>query len=455
VGGAGAAATARGGDVAADIARVPGVEHVMPGRGQSTYYVRLESGGKRWLQIAPEPQPTVALGDGVDVRFASLRDSHGHRWTSRWVDEQAVHADLGTGGYVRLPPRRNTLDGIVAEPMTRGPPPGSQAIDVTVGSRSIKVWRASDGSTYMPKGASDPWSAADALGASDAGPAPSVRELPASIRAGDLDAVVRRLAADPVNAVANLQRSRRVLLEHAKYSIGAGQYREAASELDSLARLFPEDPETRLMHAVALIGDNRAQSGVNVLEAGMGGGDISAPAGLKGAFSHLTGVSERDLGNVATSMRSAELKAHLEAGPVKGEVAVRPDRTGSIRMEVRLLDWQAAAVSPHSVVNGRVYVEVGADFNPVVGVHQSVDAVLSDGSPVSRLKSWEIVAAAPDTIVDGRTGVRYARVGLAAKTSMAMSTLTRQNCQQSAAPTPASGCGDDVYFVRRSATGSN
>ena len=124
-------------------------------------------------------------------------------------------------------------------------------------------------------------------------------------------------------------------------------------------------------------------------------------------------------------------------------------------MEVRLLDWRAAAVSPRAVANGRVYVEVGADFNPVVGVHQSVDAVLSDGSPVSRLKSWEIVAAAPDTILDARTGVRYARVGLAAKTSMALSTLTRQDCQQSAAPTPASGCGDDVYFVRRSATGSN
>jgi hypothetical protein len=451
-------ATARNADVAAEMAKVPGVQQVTP--AGDAVYVKLPSVEGRWLKVTPEGEPTVAMGEGVDLRYASLGHDHGRRWTSAWVDDAVVRANLASAEYVRLPPSRSPLDGIVAVPGIRGPPTGATTMEVTVGSRKVSAWRDNDGSTYIPgKSADEMWETAAAIRVNQArGLPPTLKQIRASMQTGDFDAVARTLANHPGDATEILNAYRTTSLERAKSLIAEARPREAAAELEATARLFPDDSEIQLTRAIGLIGDQRGQSGMNVLGEGLRRGGADAAPRLHDAARRLAGASgaEREVGNLTVTLHGAELRAHLEGQEaVKAAVAVRPDRTGRLRMEVRLLDWKAAA-TPQRAVSGRpVYVEVGADFDPALGVRQSVDQLISDGTLVNKLTSWEIVSASPETIVDVKTGARYARVGRAAGGGNSGRALARRDCQQVTAPGVSPDCGDDLYLVRRTAVGAN
>lgn len=452
-------ASARKVDVATEVGRISGVERVLSGT-DSAVYVKLPSVEGRWLKIAEEGAPTVKMGDGIDLRYASLdRGRDGKRWTAAWVDDGVVSGDLVKAPFVRVRANGSALDGIVAEPIARGPPAGATPLDVSIGSGKVSAWHDGDGWAYVPRRAeTDVWETARAVRAAGHADVPdAVHDVHRYLAAGDYQRTAQVLASHPDDAPTILQGYRSSSLEHAESLMAAGQPREAVSELDAVGRLFPNDPDIRLRRAMALIGDNRSQSGLHVLDEGLRSHAADAAPRLhQTAERVIARVADRDAGNLATAMRGAELNRRLAAsGPLKAAVAVRPDRTGQLRMEVRLLDWQTA-VAPKPIAGGRpIYVEIGADFDPVVGVRQSVDQVVSDATVVNRLTSWEVVAARPETIVDAKTGVRYGRVARGVSRANLATNLTRQECASEVAASTTGDCGDNIYLVRRSTVASN
>ncbi len=150
------AATRGEGDLAATFAKLGGVDRVVP-VGDGSVFVRLDSATPKWLRVADEGAPSVGIGDGVDLRYASLGhgDREGRRWTAAWVDEAVATAKLNEAPFYRVRSSGGTLDGVIAEPVARGPPAGAQPAQIATAGGPVSGWRDAEGWTYFAKQSPD------------------------------------------------------------------------------------------------------------------------------------------------------------------------------------------------------------------------------------------------------------------------------------------------------------
>ena len=439
------AARARGADAAVEIARIPGAERVVA-TGDATF-VKLQSSTK-WLKISDEGAPSTTLVAGFDVRFAKAGDGGGKRWAAAWVDEPAVRAELDKGPFIRMPADAKPFDGTVVSP-TRGPPAGAESIDVIVNGRAVKGWRDGQGWMYVARDRKvDPWSTATVFKSANNKGWAALPDLKRSILAGDNQQIARTLASDPPQAARILSDYKMSSIQKTDALIAAQQPRQAAVELDALHRVFPNDADITMRYAIALLQDGQPQAAKAVVGTGMHGSPTAADRVFASASQRVAATGAKDGRNIATMTRAAELNERLSAGPIRAAVNVLPDPTGTLRMEVRLLDWQAAAARP--VAGHPIYFEVGPEFNLATGVKPGVEQAVSDRTIVNRLKSWEVARALPETIVDAKTGVRYARAFNPLQATR-LARLGDRPCRDASASGSSPECNDEVYLVRRGA----
>ncbi len=236
-------------------------------------------------------------------------------------------------------------------------------------------------------------------------------------------------------------------LRRADADLSAGRPSHALADLSALSRILPDDPHVALRQAMALIDSGHDGAGLNALADVLHGGEPEQLARVQLAAEAYVRQAPQSAADAATMLRAAHLRPALSrSAAVKGDVHVVLDRTGRMKMEVRLLDWQAHAATAAEARGNRIYVEVAGDVDPVIGFRPSMEQVLSEGAVVERLQSWEVAAAGPDVIVDRRTGIRYARVVGTVATAGVSLGLSWPSCRDD---DTRDECRAPVYLVRR------
>jgi hypothetical protein len=425
--------------------RVAAVLHESAGDG---YFVRLK-GADRWLRLAPEGEPSVAIGEEVQMRVGGWRagSEEAPRWTAAWVEEGTPPLQLQDGGYVVVEPPASSGGGAVMEVANKGPPPGAGSVELPFGDVRVRALRDARGRYYFEGKAlpeslrKDPSRLTELIGGK---PAADLDNSLARLRRGSYDAVGHDLAKDPVLFKKSLLQYKADKFLEADQLAAAGRHEETARILDSLAETFGPDPDLSLRQALAQLGKGRAANAVDTLD------DALARIDARLAQAKMPAAEREALFRMR---RGLEMQEAILGNPaLRMETRFGLDPHGKIDFYGVLLDSVKGKKVPlQEIRSSHVYVDAGIDAPEVHNIDWSpplqgkIDEAVSRQLDVTEFSSWEIAHAQPGALREAASGHQF-RLGSPAAKALEHS-LRQEPCSGDADRQQRPECDPYVYLI--------
>jgi hypothetical protein len=381
------------------------------------YAVKLR-GTDRWLKLAKDDNPTIALKDGWQARVSALDNDNAPTVNIAFVDQRTLVEDLRSQKFLVVANDQQGSSGMPLRVANKGPPGGSPPDHVRIGGADFEGRRAPDGTLYVgvdklkPLLDDNPVRLASLFGGEDR----PAQQLISKIQSEDYRSAADQIAADPVNVKHQMNQLADKTASDLEQALAKGLDAVATRDAGLLSQIRPgADLLAKKSIAELSLDPGRAVESIRQsLRSPLQSPDsifrivdsrLSSGTLLPGEQQDLVQIaSVLDLNNV---QRAANLDGHL--------VPFLTDQ-GRVAFDVELVEQVkgTSVVSAEEAARsgGPLYVLDGPGLNTndwIIRIHHVVDeTVARDLGSAVKLPRWDLAHVQPDAIQtpDGRRWIR-------------------------------------------------
>jgi hypothetical protein len=397
------------------LAQNPHVELSMALDCDGCYAVKLR-GTDRWLKLARDNDPSIALKDGWQARVSALDNDNAPTVNFAFVDQRKFVEDLQSQKFLVVANDQKGSRGIPLRVSNKGPPGGSPPGHVRLGGAEFEGRLAPDGTVYVDVDKfrslldNNPVRLASLL--DDEG---RPGQLISKIQAGDYQGAADQIASDPVNVKRQMNQLTNKTESDLDEALAEGRDTVAARDAGVLAQVR-SGPDLLAKKSIAELSHDPGEA-VESIRQSLRSSLQSPDSILQIVDSRLaSGVlpagEQQDLLKVASML---DLNRFQHVANLDGHLVPFLTDEGRVGFEVQLVEQvKGTSVSAEEAARngGPLYVLDGPGLNTndwIIRIHHVIDeTVARDLGPTVKLPRWDLAHVQPDSIrtPDGRRWIR-------------------------------------------------